>query len=199
MYKRCSVENCSSRVRAKSLCEKHYQRMRKHGDPLVVLKALRDVPPEPIINGDGTASVPLTKGKFAIIDETDIELIRSHCWFAGNNGYPGARINGVLWTMHRWLMREELEYNSSPQVDHINGDGFNCTRRNLRLSTQALNMQNTVRSKNRVGISIDRTHNRYKAYVDRPSRSRINIGTFVTREEAEKALVAYKNNQQKEK
>ena len=192
MYAICSVEGCASVVRSKDMCDMHYQRMRKYGNPFTVIKALRTAPPEPIINGDGTAYIPLTKGKFALIDEADIPLVRAFYWFAGNNGYPGARISGMLWTMHRWLMKEELANNNVPQVDHINGNGFDCTRRNMRLSTQAINMQNTDRSKNRIGISFDSTHNRYKAYIDRPSRARINVGTFRTRIEAAAALATAK-------
>lgn len=31
---KCSVEGCPSRASTKGLCSKHYQRMRKYGDPL---------------------------------------------------------------------------------------------------------------------------------------------------------------------
>ena len=33
----CTVEDCPNKVRARGLCGKHYQRWKKHGDPLVAL------------------------------------------------------------------------------------------------------------------------------------------------------------------
>ena len=91
--------------------------------------------------------IELTHGRFAKVDDEDVELLIHHQWHAS----PGANDNWYATTsvpadgglkklaMHRLLLNapEGLE------VDHINGDGLDNRRINLRLCTHAENMRNT--------------------------------------------------------
>lgn len=89
--------------------------------------------------------------------------------------------------VYPWELKEKGKV-----IDHIDHDPLHNKRVNLRIISCCENMRNTERSLNRVGISIDRTHNRYKAYIDRYDLPRLNIGTFKTKEEAEIALAQYR-------
>ncbi len=105
----------------------------------------------PINNGDGTYSIPLTKGQKALIDEIDLELVASHVWRAAT-GYStfyaqsgsGKRGSPVI-HMHRLILG--MESDDPRDVDHINCDGLDNRRRNLRPVTRAENARRALRNK----------------------------------------------------
>lgn len=88
------------------------------------------------------AFVALTQGRVAIVDAADAHLVSGDNWqacihptnnYAGRSQWAGDRY--VKIKMHRVLM----DAPDGLQVDHIDGDGLNNRRCNLRLVT---NMQN---------------------------------------------------------
>lgn len=99
--------------------------------------------------------IPLTRGFFAEIDDADAEIVAGHKWFAatckssgrtyaargvrelGDNGKHKVRII----FMHRELMKPP----GRMVVDHINFDGLDNRRCNMRLATHAQNCLNTSR------------------------------------------------------
>jgi len=91
--------------------------------------------------------------------------------------------------LHRWLL------NARPGqfVDHINGDGFDNRRANLRLCTHTENMQNRRRHSNNKsgfkGVYFDQRKGKYRAEV-KAFKRRYYIGEFKTAEEASAAYVA---------
>ena len=92
--------------------------------------------------------IPLTKGYKAIVDDEDFERLSGWKWHAMNAArtrvYAAtSRIkNGVRvhMTMHRMLMAPLLA--AGMEVDHINGDGLDNRRCNLRICTRAENARN---------------------------------------------------------
>lgn len=91
----------------------------------------------------GTQWIPLTRGKFAIVDETDHALVARFNWRAlkdGNTWYAatgGSRQSPFLF-MHRLIAG--LEHS---MVDHKDGDGLNNRRHNLRGCTRRDNSANS--------------------------------------------------------
>src|SRR5688572_4904186 len=85
------------------------------------------------------AKVVLSKGLFAIIDLPDVARVGQHVWSARAGGltwYAMGHVDGKLTYLHRFLMPvAEL-------VDHINGDGLDNRRSNLRATTNSVNQQN---------------------------------------------------------
>jgi hypothetical protein len=83
-------------------------------------------------------------GFVALIDESDAALVsQRRCSIFEPRGsrtkYARSSINGQV--MHRFIMRKELERaTGETEVDHIDGDGLNNTRGNLRLTTHAANI-----------------------------------------------------------
>ena len=117
--------------------------------------------------------IPLTRGLHTIIDDDDFDLIKQHKWCAnkiGNTFYvqhsfthPGGR-KGALY-MHRVIMNPP----SNMDVDHLDGDGLNNRRSNLRICTRG---QNCGRQKPQVGrsskfkgVSYHRRMGCWEAYV----------------------------------
>lgn len=133
-----------------------------------------------------TVLMPLTRGKWALIDAADWPLVRPHKWCAqhiSGQWYATAWIEGKRWLMHRLLLNE-------PQglyVDHIDGDGLNNARSNLRPATNAQNQVNR-RGPNRgsttgiLGVS-KAPYGRYQVHISAGGKPKY-VGTFRTAEEA---------------
>lgn len=108
-------------------------------------------------------------------------------------GYISTRLNGVSYLTHRlvwaWLHGEDPAHF---QVDHIDGNRLNNTRKNLRLATAAQNSFNSkTRKHNRGGVKGVRfmPNGRYQARI-RKSGVTHALGTFDT---IEQAAQAYEN------
>lgn len=92
--------------------------------------------------------IPLSQGLFALVDD-DFELI--HKWHVSRARYTAYAIrrdkkNHVL--MHREIMGFPDSF-----VDHINGNGLDNRKENLRLVTHAENMRNRrVQANNKSGF-----------------------------------------------
>lgn len=86
--------------------------------------------------------IPLTQGKFALVDAEDASQLSAHkwhavlihrAWYAATHGSSG-RIY-----MHKFLLVAPTGF----EVDHINGDGLDNRRSvNLRLATHQQNLAN---------------------------------------------------------
>ena len=138
-------------------------------------------------------TIPLTQGKVAIVDDEDYEELMKHKWYA--NKRPDGRwyavrrgplLGGRRKTiyMHRALMA-----GASPlQVDHINGDGLDNRRANLRLVTQSVNQRNQKghRAGRLVGTYLKRDHDRRKPWQAQLGlgKQKYNLGYFATEQEA---------------
>ncbi len=86
--------------------------------------------------------IPLTQGKVAIVDDEDFEWLSQWKWHYHNMGYAvrtTARPNQTHILMHR----EICGLHSSLEFDHINGNGLDNQRSNLRACTHSQNIQNS--------------------------------------------------------
>ena len=80
-------------------------------------------------------TIPLTRGKVALVDERDYELVAGKQWFASPvaNTCSARRKPGGY--MHRLILHAPPDM----EVDHVNGDGLDNRRSNLRLATHRQN------------------------------------------------------------
>jgi hypothetical protein len=95
----------------------------------------RPRPPTP--TGENVKMIPLTKGFYAYVDAADFEWLNQWHWYV-YNGYAGRREHGKVILMHRQIMQPP----EGMVVDHINGNGFDNTRANMRNATPQENMRN---------------------------------------------------------
>ncbi len=92
--------------------------------------------------GQQVCYIPLTRGLQAMVDPEDYEWLRQwrwRAWFSRDGTvYATTKIDGRIVFMHRLIM------NPPPGmvVDHIDGNGVNNCRRNLRNCTRAQNIHN---------------------------------------------------------
>lgn len=131
--------------------------------------------------------IPLSKGKFAIVDDEDFERVNQFKWglLQGRYAQRNASAKNPYGRMHRFILQAPPELN----VDHINGNGLDNRKCNLRLCTQAQNVQNSKMPKTNVsgfkGVSQVKSGNwRAQISVDNTSKA---LGTFKTKEEAARA------------
>jgi len=93
--------------------------------------------------------IPLTQGKFAVVDDHDFEALNKHKWYAAR------RINKtrIIWYAARTLYIRKGKYRTvqmhqvilptEGETDHKDGDGLNNQRSNLRSATHAQNQWNS--------------------------------------------------------
>jgi len=131
-------------------------------------------------NGDGTVTIPLTKGYKTIIDAADLPKVQRHSWAAKTSPdappYAVSNIDGRITKMHQVL----IDIPEGMVCDHIDGDSLNNRRSNLRVCTHQENNFNTKIRKGRrfKGVTM-LPSGRYHVRVAGES-----IGTFDTEEEA---------------
>ena len=95
---------------------------------------------------DDTLAVQIPLGRsglFALVDAADAQLIRSFHWAVQKDRYGKPRYaQGVVEGRNRLMHRVILRPPDGTEIDHINGDGLDNRRANLRLCTRAENMRN---------------------------------------------------------
>lgn len=143
--------------------------------------------------------IRLTQGNFAIVDDEDYEFLGQWKWYARHSA-PG------LWYALRrrhkadgpgvdriYMHRVVLNPPEGLETDHVNGDGLDNRRANLRAVTNSINLANqTRRTRNRVhdlpmGVSPSRRKFLARIGIDGHQR---HLGTFDTPEEASAAYQA---------
>lgn len=89
--------------------------------------------------------IQLTQGKVAIVSDEDYEWLMQWKWSVSNRkklSYASARIGGACITMHRVIYGRIESLQTEKMVDHINGNGLDNRRENLRLVTRVENARN---------------------------------------------------------
>ena len=135
----------------------------------------------PIPPNDEIRYIALTQGRFAIVDAADYEWLNRYKWYVSKGHADkcyamchAGRRRPVR--MHRLMM----EPPAGLVVDHIDGNGLNNRRSNLRVCTQAQNLRNrpgraaTSRFK---GVSFDKRRHLWAACISDNDRT-IHIGHF---------------------
>jgi hypothetical protein len=129
--------------------------------------------------------IPLTKGRVALIDDDDFDrVIAAGSWHASKasrTNWYAAHADG------RRTIRLHTFLTGWPLVDHINGDGLDNRRANLRPATgkqNAANMRTPAHNTSGFkGVTYYRRTGRWRAHLTTDGRQR-HLGYFDTAEEA---------------
>lgn len=141
--------------------------------------------------------IPLSKGRdFAIVDDEDFDLLSAYTWKLQNGSskytkkYYGSRavkVDGVekYQLMHRIIMGVS---DKSVQVDHIDGNGLNNQRSNLRICNSSQNNKNRNKMNKKTtsifkGVCFDKSRQLYNAAIRIDGKCK-NIGRYKTEAEA---------------
>ena len=180
-YYRCCV--CGRQLfrkiksHGKVYCEKHYNQIKKYGEPQDANpRTLMDK--NEIIIGEKVARVKIYDAHCnhiatAIIDAEDVNKIRYTKWRLSTSGY--VRNSPKFKGGNKHLSRVVL--NTNEFVDHINHNTLDNRKKNLRIVTRSQNQMNACHK------GISKKSNKWLAYI-RLNQKMLNLGTYVDVEEA---------------
>ena len=142
------------------------------------------------------AIVPLTQGYLALIDAEDVPLVEGYSWTAlvkANTIYAkrAQKVDGrsVTVRMHRVIAGA----NADQIVDHINGNGWDNRRCNLRIATNAENLRNRGPQKNNTsgykGVTWSKAAKKWQAQIKTNGAVKY-LGLFDSKESANAAREA---------
>lgn len=151
----------------------------------------------PIPVSDTEAVVVLTRGKVALIDLEDATLVGAHTWHAYQNrdGSWYARANNPAGSrpasirLHRVIMG--LGPGRSPVVDHVNGDGLDNRKRNLRIASPSENGMNRGATRANAsgykGIYLHGQTGKWRPEIKAGEKRIRNLGLYHSPEDAAQA------------
>lgn len=133
---------------------------------------------------------------YTMIDEDDLEKISSYKWHLNicdkTKKYVSSTKNGKTFLMHRVILNAKKD----EYIDHINGNGLDNRKENLRICTNQQNSFNSRLRKNNTsgykGVEKDKKTGKWRSYIN--FNKKIHLGQYLTKKEA--ALVY--NNKAKE-
>lgn len=141
--------------------------------------------------------IKLSKGQFALVDDEDFNYLNQFRWHAvlkPNGVYYACRgiwnresKNGTTISMHRTIM--DILNDKNITVDHIDHDGLNNQKSNLRLCTTKENSRHRRKSKRNTSGYIGVCSHRANGYHYWRARIELNgkkicLGFYKNKEEA---------------
>jgi len=133
-------------------------------------------------------TIQLTKGYVALVDDEDYRSVIKYSWYIQNHTciYAARRINSTLGSeyLHNFLMSPPKGFT----VDHIDRNGLNCQRYNMRLATRSQQNANRERPYNSTTLyrGVYKSKNRWIAKLGY-NGTRYYAGSFESIEDAARA------------
>jgi hypothetical protein len=137
-----------------------------------------------------TTIVDLKGGGVALVDDSDAERVLAHRWRSSSNGRGNIYVRMCVGGSPVYLHRFVTGARPRSLVDHINGDGLDNRRANLRTADHAQNAANqhrTVRGTSKFrGVYWNRGRGRWMAQIGGGSTTTY-LGLFDGEEDAARA------------
>lgn len=126
--------------------------------------------------------IPLTQGKVALVDDEDFERINQFKWYA-------RKTHNMYYAVHtlprsqnqRKLYMHAIIIGTPPRkmTDHINGDGLDNRKENLRVVTNRENLQNlhVKKTSKYPGVRFVRQSKKWRATIQFKGKQ-YNLGNY---------------------
>ena len=142
-----------------------------------------------------TVQVALTQGYVAVIDAADAHLVLAHRWHVRPSGRTVYAQRGVQRPDGTWRKQALHQFLTGYAItDHINGDGLDNRRSNLREVTAVENGRNRRRDRDNTsgfkGVCWHKRDRKWQAGIRDGGKSPRHLGYFSTAEEAAHAYDA---------
>lgn len=136
-------------------------------------------------------TVQLSKGKIALVDDEDFELVSVFKWYATASNLTDYAVRNIeVSPGTRRLLRMHTFLTGWQRVDHINGNGLDNRRSNLRQATETQNKRNRRKPKGSSsiykGVGWQVYAQKWQAGIT-VNYKRIHLGLFENEEDAAKA------------
>jgi hypothetical protein len=131
--------------------------------------------------------IKITQGYTAVVDDEDYDMLIQSKWQYASGYAKRSNAYGIRY-MHRLLM----DCPKDKQVDHINGDGLDNRKKNLRICSAEQNQKHmpAYLGRNKTGFKgVSQVGKRYNAHI-RINGKHKYLGTYSTKEEAARAYDA---------
>jgi hypothetical protein len=133
--------------------------------------------------------IPLSRGKFAIVDDEDYEFISQHKWHASTMGYAVRNAFKRLGERKMvYMHREIIKPPDGLYVDHINHDTLDYRKTNLRICTLSQNQHNRYVPRNNTSgyKGVRWNKGKWEARINKDGKT-TNLGRFANIEDAANA------------
>lgn len=142
--------------------------------------------------------IPLTRGKFALVDDCDFDELSKHKWHFATVGYAcrnAKKADGASYKYAElgysgrlYMHRVILEARKGQEVDHINFDKLDNRRGNIRIASSRQNKCNRpIRPNNTSGVkgvSWAKRERRWIACINKSVGRATILGYFQRKEDA---------------
>lgn len=132
---------------------------------------------------------------YVLVDAVDYPIVKDYCWSkecTPTKGlfYSKAYGRGKHGTTNIRMHQVLTNYKPPSIVEHINGNGLDNRRENLRIATNCQNMMNRRKHKNNTtgttGVYFEKESKTWRARIQ-ANKVDISLGTFPTKEVAVEA------------
>lgn len=139
--------------------------------------------------------IKLTQGKVALVDDEDFEQLNQFKWSACKNGNTFYATNNFhntlynfIYSLHRLILLSPDFPAPGKTVDHIDGNGLNNQKSNLRIVTHRQNMQNLhIKTTSKYpGVSWHNASKKWQAAIMIEGKQ-FHLGIFDSEEKAYEA------------
>ena len=129
-------------------------------------------------------TIQLTQGKTAVVDDEMFQILNQYRWYVGRQHRQWYAMRAIKWNgknktiyMHHCVLGYPLNKNV---IDHIDGNGLNNQRSNLRMVNQTENKWNSQKQQDTLnpykGVTLS-SPGRWSAHIKIDKRT-IHLGTF---------------------
>lgn len=129
-----------------------------------------------------TKEIPLTRGKFALVDDDDYTELSKHKWRVSGSGYAKRSVKVSGKTRDIFMHLAILQPQPGFEGDHIDRNPLNNTRANLRPATRSQNAINTAWRSGRFR-GVRKAGVFWRAEI-KSNGKRYSLGTYATEEDA---------------
>jgi len=136
-------------------------------------------------------TIGLTCSKVAIVDDDTFDYLNQWKWQYDGHGYASRRETiGYKKSKTVLMHREIIGTPKGMETDHINGNGLDNRKSNLRICTTSQNGMNRDKQLNNTsgykGVRFDKRGGKWQAYI-RFDHKFVHLGLFIDAKEAAKA------------